>query len=91
MFDTVNTNLETFSLALSPWAQIRAELLLTGKPVDALETYLLKELPRGSQLIRWAVVRIEGDTIICEGAYATGSSPNQGLPLTFAGTTPFSR
>lgn len=68
-------HVKTFSLTVENWSSVRAELLLTGEPTEALESYVLKQLPDGSELIRWAVVRIdsEKDSILCEGAYQTAS------------------
>jgi hypothetical protein len=64
-------DVKTFSLNVENWSTVRAELLLTGEPTEALESYVIKQLPPGAELIRWAVVRIDAkaDAVVCEGAY----------------------
>jgi hypothetical protein len=69
-------DVKTFSLNVEDWSSVRAALLLTGDPTEALEAHVLKQLPAGAELIRWAVVRIDAqtDSLFCEGAYQIARS-----------------
>jgi hypothetical protein len=59
---------ETFYL------QLEGLQTFLGQPgsVEQLEIAILKHLPQGECLLRWAIVRVKGSTFWCEGAYVKG-------------------
>lgn len=61
---------ESFSLEFEGWSQ----LLKADDMVTPLEEMLRSRLESPERLLRWAVVRVEGNCFRCEGAYLKATS-----------------
>lgn len=56
---------QSFRVSIDGWA----EILQAESPTNRLEERLLGALEHPVRLLRWAVVSIEVDCAVCEGAY----------------------
>jgi hypothetical protein len=60
---------EGFSL----WLDGFDTILTAQEPVQEIEARLLSQLNTPTRLLRWAIVKVENNHILCEGAYLKNS------------------
>jgi hypothetical protein len=55
--------------SFSRWLEGFGDVLAAENPVAAIEAQLLDRLDSPVRLLRWAIVQVEKDRFLCEGAY----------------------